>query len=239
MKLIVTRPEPAATRTASKLRDLGHEVFISPVLKIVDTGEEMPNGDFSFIIITSANALMILGRRELNKSMLETPLYAVGDQTAAMARAMGFVDVHSASGNAKNLVALISENENLALRQKKPALYICGENSTRGFMENLKQIGLNFVHWVNYKANLVDQLTHKSAKLLGSGEAVGVLLYSPRSAQQFSRITSKLFDIQHIDNIKFYVVSDAVKNSLPSPMQNHCKVASLPNESSLFDLLKD
>jgi len=239
VKLIVTRPEPAATRTASKLRDLGHEVFVSPVLEIVDTSEEMPKGDFSFVIITSANALTVLGQCKFDKSLLETPLYAVGDHTAEMARAMGFVDVHSASGNAEDLVALIKANKTKAHTGNNSALYISGADSTRGFTDSLLDAGLSIVQWVSYKANLVNQLTKKSAELLRSGEAVGVLLYSPRSARQFSKVYDKVHNTQDADNIILFAISNAIKHSLPSSMQSRCSVATLPNESSLFDLLKD
>ena len=54
-----------------------------------------------------------------------------------------------------------------------------------GFADALLKSGLNFKIWVNYKADLVNQLTEKSIEYLFFGKSVGVLLYSARSARQF------------------------------------------------------
>ena len=168
MKLVVTRPETAASKTAEKLRSLGHEVAVSPMLEIVATETDMPSDDFSMIIITSANALQILEKQDFEHSLLDTPLYVVGDQTSKIARDIGFINVHSAAGNAKNLVELIKSCSPASQTSQKSALYICGKHSTSGFIDDLSMFGLNIKVWVNYRANLVDQLTNNSVDFLST-----------------------------------------------------------------------
>ena len=237
MKLIVTRPEPAASRTAEKLQALGHEVAISPVLEIVATETQMPSDDFSVIIITSANALRALEKQGIDQSKLNTPLYVVGDNTAKKARDVGFRNVHSAAGNANNLIELIISRSPASQTKQKPALYICGEHFTSGFIEALQNNGLNIEVWVNYKANLVDHLTKKSSDFLTSGDPIGILLYSARSARQFSKLIGHQKNSYAIENITIYVLSNAVKNVLSQDLQHLAKIAQKPDEQSLIALI--
>ena len=197
----------------------------------------MPSGDFSILIITSANALNMLKQQGFDQSMLNIPLYVVGDSTEQKAKTFGFRHVQSASGNSMNLVDLLNSRSIISQSGKKPALYICGKNSTAGFTDALTKNGLKFKTLINYKANLVNQLTDKSVDLLLSGKPVGVLLYSARSAGQFSALLSKLDYRQPLDNIKIFALSNAVKCALPKQLQNVTYVADNPNESSLFSLI--
>ena len=237
MKLIVTRPEPAASRTAEKLRALGHEVAVSPVLEIVATNTKMPNDDFSMIIITSANALRVLEMQGFDQSMLEIPVYVVGDQTAKRARDIGFQNVHSAAGNAENLAELIKSQFELPMIGKRPTLYVCGEHSTSGFTDELSKFGLIIKVWVNYKANLVDHLTKKSMNFFTAGDLVGVLLYSARSARHFSKLIDRYKIDYTIENNTIFTLSGAVKNALSKDLQKVAKIAAKPDEQSLFALI--
>lgn len=237
MKLIVTRPEPAASKTAEKLRALGHEVAVSPVLEIVATGSEMPSGGFSMVIITSANALRVLEQHGFDQTLLDIPIYVVGDETAKKARELGFHNVHSATGNAKDLLALIKLQFIQSADDKRSALYICGEHSTPGFTIELSKIGLIIQKWANYKANLVDQLTKKSLEFLSSGEPVGILLYSARSAAQFNDNIERANAVYYLENIKIFALSDRVKNGLPIELQKVSEIANKPDEQSMVALI--
>lgn len=237
MKLIVTRPEPAASKTAEKLQALGHEVAVSPVLEIVVTDTKMPNSNFSMIIITSASALRILEKQGFDQSLLETAIYVVGDKTAKIARDIGFQNVHSAAGNALDLVELIKSRLDVSMIDKRSVLYICGEHSTSGFTDGLSKLGLNIKVWVNYKANLVDQLTNISVDFLSSGDPVGILLYSARSARQFSKLLECQKYSYIIENINVFALSRAVKNALSKDLQKVVEIADNPDERSLFALI--
>ncbi len=237
MKLIVTRPEPAASMTAEKLRALGHEVAVSPVLEIVATETKMPNHDFSMIIITSTNALRVLEKQGFEQSLLDIPIYVVGGKTAQKASGLGFRNVQSAAGNAKNLVELIKSRPPSSQPSQKPALYICGKHSTSEFTDDLSNIGLNIRTWINYKANLVDQLTNNSIDFLNSGDPVGILLYSARSARQFSNLVNRHKNNYALENIKIFLLSGAIKKALPKNLKKAVRIAQKPDENSLFALI--
>ena len=237
MKLIVTRPEPAASKTAEKLLALGHEVVVSPVLEIVPTETKLPNDDFSMIIITSPNALRIFAKQDFDQSILEIPIYVVGNSTAQEATDLGFSDVHSAAGNAKNLVELIKSRFVVSKIDKRPTLYACGEHSTSGFVDSLLEYGLNIKVWINYKANLVDQLTKNAIDFLTCGNPVGILLYSSRSAGQFSKVIAQQKNDYVIENMRIFALSGAVTNALSKDLQKVAKIAKRPDESSLLAMI--
>src|SRR6476619_3033205 len=55
MRLLLTRPEPDATRTAEALRARGHEVLVAPLLATLTIAAEFA-GPYDGVLITSANA---------------------------------------------------------------------------------------------------------------------------------------------------------------------------------------
>jgi uroporphyrinogen-III synthase len=58
MRLVVTRPEPEASRTAALLRDRGHTVDVTPLLHVeLIADADLGAGPWSGVVITSANAL--------------------------------------------------------------------------------------------------------------------------------------------------------------------------------------
>ncbi len=237
MKLIVTRPQPAADKTAARLRLMGYEVEVSPVLEIVDTGNERPRGEFDAIVVSSANALRILQQRRAFDLPREIPVYTVGDATAEIACNLGFEAVHSADGTANELADLIIGGVGSANADGFRLLYLCGVEITAGLEENLHKNRFEVTRWTPYKADLVNQLTDISLDWLTHAEPVGVLIYSSRSARQFGDILDRIDVIHNIENTHIYSISDAVRNALPERYQICCKSAKSPNENSLFELI--
>ena len=61
MRLVITRPEPDASRTAQALARLGHEPILSPMLDVVlDPAVALPEGPFQAVLATSSNAIRAL-----------------------------------------------------------------------------------------------------------------------------------------------------------------------------------
>ncbi|QYF87122.1 uroporphyrinogen-III synthase [Brevundimonas sp. PAMC22021] len=105
----VTRAEPGAGRTAARLRELGCQPIVAPVLKI-----ERINGvpidldgvaALAFTSINGVSAFAALSNRR------DRPAFCVGDATAEAARQVGFADVCSASGDVEALGRLIAAAE--------------------------------------------------------------------------------------------------------------------------------
>jgi uroporphyrinogen-III synthase len=100
MRLLVTRPEPDAERTAAALRARGHIVLVAPLLRIepVEHAEIGP-GPFIALLVTSANAAPAIAHHERFAQLRALPVFAVGDRSAEAMGAAGFADVTSAQGD--------------------------------------------------------------------------------------------------------------------------------------------
>ena len=102
MRLLVTRPEPDAERTAAALRARGHIVLVAPLLRIepVEPAEIGP-GPFIALLVTSANAAPAIAHHERFAQLRALPVFAVGDRSAEAMGAAGFADVASARGDVR------------------------------------------------------------------------------------------------------------------------------------------
>lgn len=103
LRVLVTRPEPAASRTAAALRALGHEVLVAPLLIPRALRWRVPPGAWQAVAFTSAVA-PALGGAGL-AALTHLPAYAVGGATGDAARSAGFTDVRVARGDASAVFA--------------------------------------------------------------------------------------------------------------------------------------
>src|ERR1043166_8938182 len=99
MRLLVTRPEEDAARTAQALRARGHAVLIAPLLRIEAIEADL-SGSWTAVLMTSANAARALSGHRQAAALLRLPAFTVGDRTAEAARAAGFTEGVSADGAA-------------------------------------------------------------------------------------------------------------------------------------------
>lgn len=104
MRLWVTRTAPAAHETAARLAALGHTPVVVPLLVVraLPLTDRVPT--HAALAFTSRNAVVLWSGQDPDRSR---PVYCVGDATADAARAAGYTDVHSASGDVRDLAALI------------------------------------------------------------------------------------------------------------------------------------
>jgi uroporphyrinogen-III synthase len=101
MAVLVTRPHPDDEATATGLRARGYTVLKAPLLRFEPVAFRQ-DGDarYGAVIATSANALRAIASQLKGHHLLELPLFAVGEHTAAAARGAGFTHVISADGDA-------------------------------------------------------------------------------------------------------------------------------------------
>ena len=106
MRLWITRTRPAARDTADRLAALGHDPVIAPLLAVRVLPADSPVPDHAALAFTSRNAVAAWAGLSPDRAL---PVFCVGDATAEAARAVGFIDVHSASGDARAMAALIRD----------------------------------------------------------------------------------------------------------------------------------
>jgi uroporphyrinogen-III synthase len=98
--LVILRPEPGASRTAEQARRRGLEPRIVPLFEIVPLAWSAPDPrQFDGLVITSANAIRF-GGAGLGR-LRALPVHAVGEASAAAARAAGFAVDSTGTGDAE------------------------------------------------------------------------------------------------------------------------------------------
>lgn len=179
MKLLVTRPQHQAEATAVRLRAMGHEPIICPLLRIEPLPWQRPGGDFDAVVLTSANALFA----EIPADLLALPAHCVGKRTAEAARRAGFRDVRltAEGGGAASLFA--------ALTKQGPAhlLHLSGKAVADADIP----AALDVVRVPVYRAALTD-LSEEAAAALHAGETDITLIYSGRTLSRFAAECERL-----------------------------------------------
>ena len=143
MRLLVTRPQAEAERTAAPLRARGHEALIAPVLTDRDHRRcDIRSVTVDAIIMTSGNAARAL--RSSGALVLRSSFrfFAVGGQTAQAARDAGFSNVMSAEGDAADLLALA-----WPLGARRAVLYLAGSDRSRDLAAELAPAGSQSRPW--------------------------------------------------------------------------------------------
>ena len=184
MRILLTRPEADARRSAQRLAALGHDVVIVPLFEIVATGALQPDGAFTRLLATSAHAFDVSHDTNDLKALR---LDVVGARTAATARESGFSRVETAAPDAKSLaIAIAREN---ALPQD--FLYLAGRERRPDLEAALGALGHRVTPWLVYAARETDTAAAQLNELWQEQRIDAVLHFSPRSAALYVALAEK------------------------------------------------
>lgn len=176
MRILLTRPEADAKRSAARLTALGHEVVLAPLFDIVPTGSVMPEGAPDRLLATSAHAFDGLGAQAGHLTALR--LDVVGERTAAAARAKGFAQIGTIATEAKALaIALAREG-----RQPQDFLYLAGRERRPDLEASLAALGHRVTPWIIYETRESEGGAHRLPEIWAHERIDAVLHFSPRSA---------------------------------------------------------
>ncbi len=170
-RVLVLRPSPGAEATAARAVALGLEPVIAPLFIVKRRGWSLPGTlGFAGVMFTSANAARHAG--PLPATLLDKPAYAVGAATAAAARAAGFRDVRSGSGDAMALLAQAADDGVTSL------LHLAGREHRAP-----THPAIRIERRIVYAADPVGALPPAAIEALKAGAVA--LLHSPRGARLF------------------------------------------------------
>jgi uroporphyrinogen-III synthase len=226
MRLLLTRPEPDAARSADALTARGHVVLVAPLMRMVPLEADL-SGAFDAVVMTSANAVRAVGPG-FAKAL---PAFTVGQRTAQAAREAGFANVHSADGALADLVTLIA--------QRGPArlLYLAGEDRAGDLAGALAPHGIAVETRVVYRASAVAALPPEALRALQAGSLDGVLHYSRRSAETLVRLAREAGCLNAVVRLAHYCLSEEVAVPLRGAGVSRISVASRPDEATLIGLI--
>jgi uroporphyrinogen-III synthase len=234
MRLLVTRPEPDATRQAMLLAARGHEPVLAPLLAI-ETATEMPLelDGAQALIVTSRNALRALATHRDLAASLQLPLFAVGEATAKAAAELGFAKVTSGPGTGEGLSRLIAD----ALDPNAGALvHLAGETAAFDLKSALQAKGFALRQPVLYRAVAATRLPESALALLNAHKLDGVILMSPRTAAIFAALVVRHEALTQAARLDCYCLSAAVAQAV-EPLKARAIVAARPSEEDILALL--
>ncbi len=230
-RILVTRPQPGASRTAERLKAMGFEPVVLPLSRTVSLAVSLGDETFDAVTVTSANLFCHVSDDILAK-LRHLPLFAVGIATAKAAREAGFATVIEGGGDAIRLAETIRQ----ALPGGARVLYLAGKVRQPVFEERMVVAGLTMrVH----DAYDIEGITPSAAELrsLSAGAPfVAALLYSGVAAQKFVE-TFAAFAPIYLKEARFLCISRRVAGLLPPDWQARALVADHPDEEGLFRLL--
>lgn len=180
MRVVVTRPQADAERTAAVLRARGHDVLVAPLMRVEPIAVNL-EGEWSAVVMTSANAPNAIAHNSARGLLIKLPGFAVGRRSAEAAQHVGFTDVASANGDVHDLVRLIAARFD---KNKAPLLYLAGEDRATDLLAELSARGIPAEMRVVYRA-VTTPLPPPLVEALKAGEVDAVLHFSRRSADNY------------------------------------------------------
>jgi len=178
--VLVTRPAADAAATGERLAKLGYTPIPAPMLDIVTHRKTLPTGAQA-LLLTSANALPGLA----HWTRPEIPVLAVGDVTAARARAHGFANVLSAGRDAEALAALALQ---ICHPTGGPLLLACGTGQGRGLAARLRGLDFRVIRRTVYQALPARSFPDAAAEALAKQRVHAALFLSSETAAVFVRL---------------------------------------------------
>lgn len=234
MKLLITRPKEDAEPLAAELRQQGFDTQIEPLLSIEPVRD--PQCDLNGVqalLVTSANGVRMFAVTFAERNL---PVYAVGDASARAAREAGFVFVDSAEGDVDALAERIKA---CLSRDKGDVLHVAGSKIAGDLGGQLTRAGFGYRRAVLYQAEKVGSLSSEAMKAIRSGEIDGIVLFSPRTAEQLVNLVKKAGLEKACRGISAFCLSKAVADKASELRWEEVIVAEKPERESLMQALAE
>jgi uroporphyrinogen-III synthase len=214
-----------AARTASIVRARGFLPVVAPLLSVRHFSPAVPRQPQA-VLVTSGNALQGLPD-------LAAPLLAVGDATAARARAAGFAEIHSAAGDASALTEMALR---LLRPDAGPLLLACGRGQGETLANALRGRGFSVVRRVTYAALPVGAFPPQATSCLRSELLHAVLFLSAETARVFVRLLPPELAAS-LENVLALAIGKQVADALKPLRWRQVRLAPSPTLDDVLALL--
>lgn len=222
-RLWVTRTQPQADATARKLRDLGVDPIVAPVL-------ETRAIQGVLLDLTGAEALAFTSRAAVAAFVdlspeRHLPVFAVGETTAAFARQAGFQKVESGPGGDVQALA-----DRIAATAPRPALVVnpTAREPAADLAALLAQRGIAARTVAVYE-------TVATTLAAAPTEIDGVLIHSAKAGHAVADLVSA----HQAHALTAYAISDAAADGLRKRGFARILIAEYPDETSLLKRIDD
>lgn len=236
MHLLVTRPEPDASKFSRELKGLGHEISLEPLTEITFSKRTVPNLDGAqAVVVTSRNALRAVDVGGGCKPPISIPLFAVGPATASLAKEMGVKTIIEGPGSAQDLFPLITERCQpdagliVHLSGRDIAIDLAGPLKANGFLVE-RHILYSLARRTDFSAQLQEKLR--------VGDIQGVVLMSPLTARVYANLIKKHGLETAVQKIIHFCLSKKVAQQLSDLGQHQSRVPPKPNGQEILALIQ-
>jgi uroporphyrinogen-III synthase len=233
VRILLTRPETDAARTATALRSRGHEAIIAPLLAIAIVSDaDLGNGPWAAIALTSANAVRAIAGHKRRDELARLPVFTVGAHSAQDMRNAGFADVTSAEGNVDDLARLIAAHA----PPGAPLLYLAGEERSGDLAGALRAQAFTVQTALVYRAVAAEQLPPHAIAALAVG-IDAVLHFSRRSAETYVNAAHNSGLVEAAVTMPTHIcLSERVAAPLSAAGAVRILVAGRPDEAAMIAL---
>ncbi len=229
---MITRPREDARALAQALANQGVESIIEPLLEIVPVASGGLDLDgVQAILLTSANGARA---RAAAAAGADIPVLAVGEATAAAARAAGFADVADAGGD---VAALAELAEGRCDPAAGPVVHVSGGAVAGDLAGRLARSGFTVRREVLYEARPAEAFSPSAAAALAGGAVDAVLLFSPRTAKAFVTLARATGLMPALRGIRALCLSAPVAAAARAADWREVAVAARPEQASLVALV--
>ncbi|PZW51105.1 uroporphyrinogen-III synthase [Humitalea rosea] len=228
--VLVTRPAPGDAASARAVEALGWRAIAAPALELAPLPPTPWPRAAQALLVTSAAAVRALGA-EVPRGL---PVHAVGEATAAAARAAGFSEVMAAGGDAEALACQVVA----VLDPKAGPLWLAvGRGYGLDLAQTLRAAGFAVLRRVVYAATTARSLPEPARQALAAGEVRAALFTSPRGAEAILGLLRQGGYGPALSRIEAVAISPRVALSLSGVAWRGVRVATLPTEASLLSAL--
>ena len=233
--VLITRPEPGARETALRIRALGLEPVLAPLLGVIRLPAHLPRaGSIQAILATSGNAIAGLADGGAIAAGFSCPVLTVGDATAERAREAGFAAVTSAGGDATDLAALVRQ---MLDPRAGGLLLACGRGHGMPLANALRRDGFRVLRRTVYATETVRALPSTAVAALRAGQLRAVLLFSAETARQFVIVIRRAGLEESLRNVAGLAISASAGVAVSELAWGDLRVAARPNQDELLALL--
>lgn len=232
MRVLVTRPHDDASRTAELLIARGYGVTVEPMLAVVPVAApQLDLRGVQAILFTSANGARAMAAASADR---DTPVYAVGDASAAEARRLGYAHVHAAAGDVDALAALVVAELDPAAG---PLLHVAANVVAGDLQGALRQRGFEVRKTQLYETRAAVALSDDLVEALKTGSLDAALFFSPRTAETFVTLAKNAGVDGDLARLTAYALSAAVAAKLRKAPWRAVRVAPSPEQEALLAVL--
>ena len=227
MHILFTKSQNSSEILIKRFSDKGHRITNFSILNIKPIIiPDINFKDFTAVIFTSSNAVQNLKNI---KNLSHLKCFCVGEETAAAAKRIGFLNIQVAGGNYIELRDLIFKSCDKA---KENFIYVRGEFISNDLEGDFKKQGYNLKSVINYTAEPNLNIDHQLIEDLKNKLIDVIFVYSKRAADQLLKIILNHKIMNDLDNCSLNCISINVANTLKRLKWKRIKIFS-PGEEEL------